>query len=143
MYETEHGKQGSARGERGAEAAPPPESVNVADKLARIDSFWNPHIVGDVNDMHIKVVKMRGSFDWHHHDDEDELFFVVRGTMLMKLRTGDVSVGEGEFIVVPSRVEHCPVASSEECHVMLIERKTTLNTGTVETERTRHELKRL
>ena len=77
------------------------EKVNLRDKLARIDSFWNPHIVGDVNDMHVKLVKLQGSFDWHHHDEEDELFFVVNGTLLMKLRSGDVSVGEGELIIVP------------------------------------------
>lgn len=117
--------------------------VNVGEKLARIDSFWNPHIVGDVNDMQVKLVKLRGAFDWHHHDEEDELFFVVKGELLMKLRTGDVSVGEGEFIVVPKNTEHCPVAVSEECHVMLFERNSTLNTGTEETARTRRDLHRI
>lgn len=63
--------------------------VNVAEKLARIDSFWNPHIVGDVNDMQVKVVKFQGAFDWHHHVEEDELFFVLKGNLLMKLRTGN------------------------------------------------------
>lgn len=119
------------------------DKVNVGEKLAGIDSFWNPHIVGDVNDMQVKLVKLRGAFDWHHHDEEDELFFVVKGSLLMKLRSGDVSVGEGEFIVVPKLTEHCPVAASDECHVMLFERSSTLNTGTVETERTKRDLHRI
>lgn len=119
------------------------DKVNVGEKLSHIDSFWNPHIVGDVNDMQVKLVKLRGAFDWHHHDVEDELFFVVKGTLLMKLRSGDVSVGEGEFIVVPKQTEHCPVAASDECHVMLFERSSTLNTGTVKTERTVRHLERL
>ena len=120
-----------------------PDKVNLVEKLAHIDSFWNPHIVGDVNDMQVKLVKLRGAFEWHHHDVEDELFFVVKGKLLMKLRDRDVRLGEGEFIVVPRKVEHCPVAESDECHVMLFERSTTLNTGTQDSERTRRDLRRL
>jgi len=119
------------------------DKVNPAAKLGEIDSYWNPHIVGDVNDMQVKLVKLKGEFQWHHHDVEDELFLVVRGTLLMKFRDRDVTVEQGEFIIVPHTVEHCPVALGEECHVLLFEPSTTLNTGTEDTERTRRDLRRL
>lgn len=106
-----------------------PDKVNLAQAFARFQDPWNPRIVGDVNDMHVKLVKISGPFVWHHHDNEDELFLVVRGGFTMRFRDRDVPVAEGEFIIVPRGVEHCPVADSE-CWVMLIEPATTLNTGT-------------
>jgi len=111
-------------------------TVNVAEKLSLIPEPWKPHIVGEVNDSHVKLVKLRGEFVWHHHDEEDELFYVIRGVLRMRLREGDLVVREGEFLIVPRGVEHCPVAETEEVHVMLLEPKTTLNTGNVQNERT-------
>src|SRR5437763_15093381 len=111
------------------------DKVNVAEKLAAFDEPWQPKIVAELNDAYVKVVKFDGEFVWHHHDDEDELFWVVSGLLRMQLRDGDVPVGPGELIVVPRGVEHCPLAE-EETHVVLIEPKTTLNTGNVRNERT-------
>jgi mannose-6-phosphate isomerase-like protein (cupin superfamily) len=113
--------------------------VNLAEKFSRFDDHWHPRIVGALNGQHVKVVKLLGAFDWHHHDEEDELFLVMRGTLRMELRTGDVTIGEGEFFIVPRGVEHRPVAESE-VHVVLFEPASTRNTGTVVTERTRERL---
>ena len=117
-------------------------AVNLAEKLSQITDHWHPHIVGDINTTQVKLVKLQGKFDWHHHDTEDELFLVLKGTLLMRLRDRDVTVSEGEFIIIPHGVEHLPVAQ-EEVHVLLVEPNTTLNTGTVQTERTRQALTRL
>lgn len=111
------------------------ESVNLSEKFGRFSDYWRPKIAGEVNDAYVKLVKFRGEFLWHHHDNEDELFLVVKGRMLMRLRDGDVWVNEGEFIIVPRGVEHMPVAE-EEVHVVLLEPKSTLNTGNVQNERT-------
>ncbi|MBN1681176.1 MAG: cupin domain-containing protein [Anaerolineae bacterium] len=111
------------------------EAVNIAQKLAKFDEHWSPRIAGELNDCYIKLARIKGEFVWHHHDDEDELFLVIKGRLTMKLRDGDVEVGEGEFIIVPKGVEHKPVAE-DECHIMLLEPKTTLHTGNVESERT-------
>jgi mannose-6-phosphate isomerase-like protein (cupin superfamily) len=110
--------------------------VNLADKLSRFSEHWSPKIVGRVNDMHVKVVKLSGEFVWHHHDREDELFLVVSGRLRMQLRDGDREVGPGEFIIVPRGVEHCPLALTDEVHVVLLEPATTVNTGNVGGERT-------
>lgn len=98
--------------------------------------------MGEVNDSYVKLVKFTGEFVWHHHDEEDEMFLVVKGRMRMELRDGNVDVEEGEFIVIPRGVEHRPVAD-EEAHVMLFEPRSTLNTGNVQNERTLAELERL
>jgi mannose-6-phosphate isomerase-like protein (cupin superfamily) len=119
------------------------EVINLADKLSQFTDAWSPRIVGDVNDMHVKVVKLRGEFVWHHHDAEDELFLVVAGRLRMRLRTGDRDLGPGELIIVPHGTEHCPVALTEEVHVLLLEPKGTLNTGNVTTERTVAALQRI
>jgi mannose-6-phosphate isomerase-like protein (cupin superfamily) len=115
------------------------EKVNLREKLAQIHEHYHPHIVGEVNDAYVKLVKLKGEFIWHHHEHEDELFLVVRGRLLIQFRDGDLWLDEGEFCVVPRGVEHRPVAP-EEVHVMLFEPKTTLNTGNVVNERTRAEL---
>jgi mannose-6-phosphate isomerase-like protein (cupin superfamily) len=118
------------------------ESVNLNEKLSRVNEPWSPKIVGELNDTYVKVVKLTGEFVWHHHDDEDELFLVVKGRLRMRFRDREVAVLPGEFIIVPKGVEHMPVAD-EEVHVVLIEPKTTLNTGNVRNERTLVELERL
>jgi mannose-6-phosphate isomerase-like protein (cupin superfamily) len=117
--------------------------VNLAEKFSRFTDRWSPKIVGDVNDMHVKLVKLAGEFVWHRHDREDELFLVVAGRLRMQLRDGDRELGPGEFIVVPKGTEHCPLALTDEVHVLLLEPKTTLNTGNVVNERTVSALDRL
>lgn len=111
------------------------EKVILSEKFTLFTEHWSPKIVGDLNDSYIKLAKLKGEFVWHHHDEEDELFFVVKGKLLIKFKDKDVSLDEGEFIVIPKGVEHLPVAD-QEVHVMLIEPKTTLNTGNVINERT-------
>ena len=118
------------------------EKINLAEKLAQVSEYWSPKIVGQVNDSLVKVVKFQGEFLWHHHENEDEMFLVVKGTMRMRFRERDVMVREGEFIIVPRGIEHMPVAE-EEVHVVLFEPKSTLNTGNVRNERTLPELERI
>lgn len=119
------------------------EKVNLKHKFTLFNEHWSPKIVGEVDNYHIKVAKIQGKFIWHKHDDVDELFFVVHGRFTMKLRDGDIVVEEGEIIVIPAGVEHCPVAD-EECHFVMIEKAGTLNTGDVETsDRTVRELDRI
>mgnify|MGYP003626413628 CR=1 FL=1 len=117
--------------------------VNLAEAFASFSDHWCPKVAGDINDAQVKLVKFNGKFDWHHHDEEDELFLVVKGRMRMGLRAGDVDVGEGEFLIVPNGVEHCPEALDGECHVLLLEPKSILNTGNVITEKTVTDLDRL
>ena len=118
---------------------PPIEKVNLAEKFGLFDEHWSPKIAGEVNDAYVKLVKFTGEFVWHHHETEDEMFLVVKGSIRMRLRDRDIEVGAGEFIIIPRGVEHMPVAD-EEAHVILFEPKTVLNTGNVTNERTRHEL---
>ncbi len=110
--------------------------VNLGEKFSRFSDYWSPKIVGEVNEMHVKLVKLQGEFVWHHHDHEDELFLVVTGRLRMQLKSGDREIGPGEFIVVPKGTEHCPVALTDEVHVLLLEPKGTRNTGYVVSERT-------
>jgi mannose-6-phosphate isomerase-like protein (cupin superfamily) len=105
------------------------DPINIAAKHALFDDAWNPRMVGRVNGTAVKLVKLRGEFTWHKHDIEDEMFLVTKGVMRMRFRDRDKLVSEGEFIIVPHGVEHCPVAESGEVHAMLIEPDTTLNTG--------------
>ena len=118
------------------------DSVNLAAKFRLFDEAWKPKIVGELNDSYVKVVKLRGEFVWHHHAAEDELFLVVKGRLLMRFRDRDVWVEPGEFVIVPRGVEHLPIAP-EEAHVVLLEPKSTLNTGNVRNERTVAELERI
>jgi mannose-6-phosphate isomerase-like protein (cupin superfamily) len=118
------------------------EKVNTAQKFASFDEHWKPKIAGELNGQYIKLVKFLGEFVWHHHDEEDELFLVVKGRFRMQFRDQDVWIEEGEFIVVPRGVEHRPVAE-EEAHVLLFEPASTLNTGNVRDERTVAELDRI
>src|SRR5271169_1805968 len=110
-------------------------TVNLLEKFAKFQDYCNPRVIGEVNDCQVKAVKLKGEFIWHHHEKEDELFLVVKGTLRMKFRDHEAVVKEGEFVVVPRGVEHLPVAD-EEAHILLLEPKTTLNTGNVVNERT-------
>lgn len=116
--------------------------INLADKLSQFDDPWNPRIVAHLNGQLVKVAKLRGEFIWHQHENEDELFLVVKGQLTMRLRDGDRILGPGELIVIPRGVEHLPV-SSDGCEVVLFEPESTLNTGNVENERTVRALEEL
>jgi len=118
------------------------EKVNVADKLSRFDDYWSPKIIGELNDFHVKAVKVKGEFVWHQHETEDELFYVVKGRLVIRLRDGEVVLEPGEFAVIPHGVEHLPVAE-EEVHILLLEPKTTVNTGSAEGDRTVRDLERV
>ena len=109
--------------------------INVQEKLALFQEHWQPKLVARVNDTDVKLVKLQGEFVWHQHEQEDELFLVIKGRLLMQFRDREEWIEEGEFIVVPHGVEHRPVAP-EEVHLMLIEPRGTLNTGNVVNERT-------
>ena len=120
--------------------------VNLAQKFAKFSDHWSPKIAGELNDSYVKLVKFSGEFVWHHHDNEDELFLVIDGAMRMHFRENDLErhcdVGPGEFVVVPRGVEHKPEGVGE-VQVLLLEPKTTLNTGNVQNERTREQLDRV
>ena len=111
------------------------EKVNLAQKLSTFDELWSPKVVADLNGQQVKLVKVKGEFVWHHHDDEDELFLILSGRLKMELRDGDIWLEKGEFLVVPRGVDHRPVAE-EEVHLLLFEPASTLNTGNVRNERT-------
>lgn len=119
-----------------------PNTVNLLEKLALVKDFWSPAIVGELNESYVKVVKLKGEFIWHHHDSEDELFLVVKGALRMKFRDHESIIRPGEFIIVPRGVEHLPIAD-EEVHIVLVEPRSTLNTGNLHNDRTVAELKRI
>jgi mannose-6-phosphate isomerase-like protein (cupin superfamily) len=116
--------------------------ININEKLGAINDYWNPRIIGELNQQYVKLVKFKDEFVWHHHELEDELFLVFKGVMKMEFRDRTEIVGPGEMIIVPRGVEHRPVAEGE-VHVMLFEPATTLNTGNVQNERTREKLDRI
>jgi mannose-6-phosphate isomerase-like protein (cupin superfamily) len=118
------------------------EKVNLSEKFGLFSEHWSPKIAGEVGDAYVKLVKFRGDFVWHKHETEDEMFFVVKGSITIRLRDGDVRLGEGEFVIIPRGVEHKPVAEAE-AHVLLFEPKSVLNTGDVVEERTRPVLERI
>jgi len=118
------------------------EKVNAAAKFRAIGDYWSPRVVGELNGQQVKLVKLKGEFVWHHHENEDEMFLVVKGRFRMELRDKHVWLEEGEFIVVPRGVEHRPVAE-EEAHVLLFEPASTLNTGNVRNELTRDKLRQI
>jgi mannose-6-phosphate isomerase-like protein (cupin superfamily) len=111
------------------------EKINLAQKFSLFHDHWSPKIVGELNDSQVKLVKVQGEFVWHHHEVEDELFLVLKGRLTIKLRDRDIALDEGEFVIIPRGVEHKPVAE-QEVHLLLLEPKSTLNTGNVENERT-------
>ena len=118
------------------------DKVNLAQKFSMFNDYWSPKIVGEINDSYVKLVKFKGEFVWHHHETEDELFLVVKGSLLIKLRDQDIFLEAGEFAIIPRGVEHLPIAK-EEAHVLLLEPKTTLNTGNIGNERTVVDLERI
>lgn len=122
------------------------EKVNLAQKFSLFTEPYQPRIIGELNDSYVKAVKVKGDFLWHHHDNEDELFFVVKGLLRMRVRENgserELTIQPGEFIIVPRGVEHLPSAD-EETHVVLLEPRTTLNTGNVESARTLRKLERI
>jgi len=119
------------------------EKINLAEKFSRISEHWSPKIAGEINDSYVKLVKVKGEFVWHHHENEDELFLVTKGRLQLRFRDREVWLGPGEFFIVPRGVEHMPVAQEEETHVVLLEPKSTLNTGNVQNERTLPQLERI
>lgn len=120
----------------------PIEKVNLVQTFGRFADQWSPKIVGEVNDTFIKLVKLQGEFVWHQHEVEDELFLVIKGRLTIELRDGEVRLDEGEFAVIPHGVEHLPIAEGE-AWVVLIEPRSTLNTGDVRNSRTVEQLERL
>ena len=118
------------------------EKVNLAEKLSFFTDYYNPRIVGELNEQHVKLAKLKGDFIWHKHEVEDELFLVIKGTLKMELRDRTIEINEGEFLIVPHGVEHKPVAD-DEVHILLFEPASTLNTGNVQHERTRSNLEKL
>ncbi len=116
--------------------------INLREKFALFDDYWSPKIVGESNGSYVLLAKLRGEFVWHNHENEDELFFVVKGSLLIRMRDREVQLNEGEFFVVPRGVEHLPVAENE-VWVMLLEPITTKHTGDVIDERTVTEYQRL
>ncbi len=119
-----------------------PTKIDIAAKLSLFDDTWSPRIVGEVNDVQVKLTKLDGEFDWHRHEAEDELFLVISGRLVMRFRDGAEVVGPGELIIVPRGVEHLPVADPV-TSVLLVEPKTTLNTGNLRNERTIDQLPRI
>ena len=111
------------------------DKIDLLEKFALFSDTWHPRVITDLNDSYVKLARLSGTFVWHKHDAEDELFVIVKGSLLMKFRDHDVTVNEGEILVVPKGVEHCPVAA-EEVFVMLIEPKVTLHTGDVQIDQT-------
>ena len=112
------------------------KAVNLLKELERVDEYWSPRVVGKVNDQYIKVAKLKGALAWHKHDDEDELFYVLKGQLVIEYESDRVVLNEGDFHVVPKGTMHNPVAE-EECWIALIETVTTKHTGDVVTDRTK------
>lgn len=115
------------------------QKINLLEKFRLFNEQWSPKVVGELNGQHVKLVKFKGPFTWHHHDNEDELFFVVKGNFVMELRDKNIELDEGDFLIVPRGTEHRPNAANE-VWVMLFEPATTLNTGNTENEFTKKEL---
>ena len=118
------------------------DKVNLAEKFNKFNEFWTPKIVGVLNDSHVKLAKFKDAFVWHQHEHEDELFFVTKGKLKIKLRDKDIDLSAGEFVIIPRGVEHLPIADGV-AHVVLIEPKTTLNTGDAKSALTQINLERI
>ena len=118
------------------------DKVNLIQKLSLFNEQWSPKIVGELNESYVKVAKLKGEFVWHHHEEEDEMFFVIKGKLIIRFKDRDIKIEEGEFLIIPKGVEHLQVAEEEVC-VMLIEPKSTLNTGNIRDKRTVENLDRI
>lgn len=115
------------------------DKVNIQEKLGLFQDYWSPKIVGQVNDFHVKLVKVKGDFVWHHHDHEDEMFLVLDGRLTVHFPDREIVLEKGEFLIIPKGMEHKPFAE-EEVHMMLLEPAATAHTGNVEHELTQKEL---
>ena len=118
------------------------KKINISQKLAQFKDYWNPRIIGELNQQHVKIAKLKGEFIWHKHDREDEMFLVLKGTLKIAFRDRIETIQENEIIIVPKGVEHKPIAE-QEVSIMLFEPSTTINTGALENERTRKNLESL
>ena len=118
------------------------EKININEKFNLFNEYWQPKILGEINDSYVKIAKLKGEFLWHSHENEEEMFYVISGQLMIKFRDHDVTLDEGEFLIIPKGVEHMPVAKKE-VKVMLIEAKTTLNTGNKVNERTVDRLEKI
>lgn len=118
------------------------DKINLAEKFNGISDFWNPRIATELNGQQVKLVKIKGEFVWHHHEHEDELFYVVKGSFIMHFRDGEVAMKEGDMIVIPRGVEHKPEAT-EEAHILLFEPAGTVNTGDVQSHLTRQHIQHI
>jgi len=113
--------------------------INLTEKFAQFSDHWHPRVVGELNGQQVKIAKVKGEFVWHQHENEDELFMVIKGKLFIDFRDKTVEINEGEMVIVPRGVEHRPWAE-EEVHIMLFEPATTVNTGEIENEFTRKNL---
>ncbi|MDV6374284.1 cupin domain-containing protein [Deinococcus arenicola] len=113
-----------------------PQTVKLQEKFGLFTDQWSPKVVGELNGQQVKIARIAGEFEWHAHEQEDELFMVIRGVLRLKFRDGEAVVKEGELIVVPRGVEHLPIAETEETWIMMFEPAGTLNTGNAVSERT-------
>jgi len=118
------------------------EKVNIEEKLTKVNDYWKPRVIGELNGQQVKVTKLKGEFVWHKHDSEDEMFFIIKGELEMQLRDGSINIKPGEFIIIPKGMEHRPVAR-DEVHLILFEPASTLNTGNVRNDFTKEKLERI
>ncbi len=118
------------------------KKINTYKALDEIEEFWSPKIAGEINDSQVKLAKVKGEFDKHHHENSDEMFLVLKGELTIELPEEEKTLGEGEFIIIPKGKDQKPIAK-EETHLMLFEKKSTLNTGNKQTEKTKTELERI
>jgi len=109
--------------------------VNIKQKLSLFSDYWNPKIIGELNDHKVQAAKLKGPFEWHHHEKEDELFLVIKGHLIIHFRDRNVHLNVGEFVIIPHLLEHKPEAP-EEVEILLIEPKAAVNTGNVKTNKT-------
>ena len=106
------------------------DKINIAEKFSQFDTHWDPKVIGELNGQHVKIAKLKGEFVWHQHEHEDELFLVIKGQLLVKFRDKDITLNEGDMLIIPKGVEHLPIAE-EEVHLLMFEPVGTLNTGNV------------
>ena len=118
------------------------KKIDIQEKFSLFDEHWSPKIIGELNDQYVKLAKLKGEFIWHRHENEDELFMVMKGHLTIKLKNQDIELTEGQFIIIPRGTEHLPVAE-EECHVMLFEPKTVINTGDTKNDKTIEKLDKI
>ncbi|MFT5701391.1 MAG: mannose-6-phosphate isomerase-like protein (cupin superfamily) [Desulforhopalus sp.] len=116
--------------------------VDIKEKLSLFNEHWSPKIIGELNGQYVKLAKLKGQFVWHQHENEDELFMVMKGKLIIRLKDQDINLTQGQFFIIPRGTEHLPIAE-EECHVMLFEPKSVLNTGNTKSEMTVEKLEKI